>query len=221
MKILSPLLSSIEGIEHQFGTCAEPRPAFFNEVPPQRRPRWKQVHGSSFAIVTHEGQGCGEVDALLTRAPGLPIAIITADCVPILLAKKDGSAIAAVHAGWRGTFNRILENVWQHLSTEDELATNWVAAIGPAIGPCCYEVSPDLFSDFQTQFGAQASLRPRHLDLPLINELELRRFGFTDVERLAFCTHCRLAADGSPLFHSHRRNRDPGRQLSAIRLLER
>jgi hypothetical protein len=93
------LLSSISGITHGFGSKDEPIPAHLADVWQHARPSWKQVHGNAIADVTPQQLICGEVDGLITRTRGQPIGVITADCTPILLAKRDGSAVAALHAG--------------------------------------------------------------------------------------------------------------------------
>lgn len=133
--LTSDLLSKIERVKHGFGTIAAPVPApfasFWNE-----RPGWKQVHGTSVAEVCARGQECGEVDALYTFTVGIPIAVQTADCVPVLLARADGAGVAAAHAGWRGTRARVVQALWKALLSKGEKPQNWVAAIGPAIGPC-------------------------------------------------------------------------------------
>jgi polyphenol oxidase len=92
-------------------------------------------------------------DALFTRDPGILLVVQTADCIPILLADTKHHAIAAVHAGWRGTLRRIaaktLGRMHMEFGTRPE---DVVAALGPGIGRCCYEVGPDVVRDFDAQF---------------------------------------------------------------------
>jgi len=92
-------------------------------------------------------------DALLTREPGLLLVVQTADCVPILLADTKRRAVAAIHAGWRGTLRRIaaktLGRMQMEFGTRPEDVT---AALGPGIGRCCYEVGSDVARDFHAQF---------------------------------------------------------------------
>ena len=97
-------------------------------------------------------------DALLTREPGLLLAVQTADCVPILLADRRRHVVAAVHAGWRGTLARIAEKTLGRMRMEfDSRAEDVVAVLGPAIGGCCYEVGPEVAQAFAAQFaGARA-----------------------------------------------------------------
>jgi len=215
----SRLLEGIQGLRHGFGNRQEPVPSEFLPKWDQLKPQWKQVHGIAIAEVKGPSDRCGEVDALFTRMPGQPIAVVTADCVPILLARRDGLAVAAVHAGWRGTRARILAELWRELSEKGERPADWVAAIGPSIGPCCYEVSEELARDFAAEFAAVgegiAVPRTRHLDLPAINAAELRRLGVGEVDLLRACTLCSGGKE-DPLYCSYRRDGTGTRQWSMI-----
>ena len=91
MLLRSELLDGVAGLTHGFGSSAEPVPESLRADWERSRPTWKQIHGTSIAEVTEAGQSCGEVDGLWTRAPGLPIAVVSADCVRILLARRDGA----------------------------------------------------------------------------------------------------------------------------------
>ena len=215
MSIQSRVLNEIPGLIHGFGTLEEPIPQVIKPVW-DLKPVWKQVHGESWAQVSSPRQGCGEVDALITRVRGVPIGIMTADCVPILLAHESGTAGAAIHAGWRGTHARIVEKLWRFLESQGESAHQWVACIGPSIGSCCYEVSEELAESFQKEFQefspSRFLPRHRHLDLPQIHEQTLHRLGFKKVERLSYCTRCSVA----PQFHSYRREGAGYRQWSIL-----
>jgi polyphenol oxidase len=93
-------------------------------------------------------------DALLTSTPGLPLAVRTADCLPILLADKRHRAVAAVHAGWRGTLARIAQKALGRMNMEfGTRPGDVVAALGPAIGRCCYEVGPEVVQAYAAQFA--------------------------------------------------------------------
>ena len=145
---------------------------------------------------------------------------MTADCIPVLMANKRGTCIAAIHAGWRGTRAHTLIHLWNELRIRKEHPRDWVAAIGPAIGPCCYEVSEELAEDFYDEFkyldpsGRLAVPTSRRLDLQSINAAELRKIGLAEVEILPYCTRCSVA----PLFHSYRREGGGTRQWSIIRI---
>ncbi len=219
----SRLLDQVPGISYGFGDRLNPVPlitgnADFLTEWEARRPRWKQVHGVACAEVIHAAQDCGDVDGLFTRAKGIPIAAVSADCVPILLARRDGLAVASVHSGWRGTRARILASLWDKLSAQGEKPKDWVAAIGPSIGPCCYEVSEELADDFKREFGWSAVPSHRHLDLPLINAQILKDLGIGDLELLRACTRCARTADGEFAFHSYRREGGGTREYSVIRI---
>lgn len=220
MVVMSSLLSEIPDLIHGFGTRDSPIPKEIESSWIRSRPRWRQVHGVSVAEVQEAEQECGEIDAIFARRKGLPIAVVTADCVPILLARRKGGAVAAVHAGWRGTRARILTRLWDRLSSLGEEPSQWVAAIGPAIGPCCYEVSEELGDDFAREFGsgfvARGQTERPLLDLSAINEAELRRIGLGGIEQLRNCTRCSVNSSGEPLFHSFRREGGGTRQYSMI-----
>ncbi len=150
---------------------------------------------------------------------GVPIGIVTADCVPILMARRSGGAVAAIHAGWRGTRARILNVLWERLKQDGENPRDWCAAIGPAIGPCCYEVSEDLAQAFSSEFswvGKNIAVpRERILDLPAINAAELREIGLEQVDLIRACTRC-SGNPAHPDFHSYRREGGGTRQYSLI-----
>jgi len=219
MFLKSALLYQVPGIVHGFGTRIEPVPAPFLPDWESQRPRWKQVHGTNCVEVKTPAQACGDVDAVFSDQTGIPIPVMTADCVPILLAHKEGKRVAAVHAGWRGTRARILANLWKALQERGESPENWVAAIGPSIGPCCYEVSPELADDFAKEFrdyGEDLAVPTfRHLDLPLINAEQLKEIGLEKVDLIRACTRCSLQG-AEPKFHSFRREGSGTRQFSII-----
>lgn len=214
--IQSELLASVVGVQHGFAEASDP-PAFW----PGPLPDWKQVHGTRVAQVTAPAQAVGDADGLRTGLGGVPIGVVTADCVPILLARRDGSEIAALHAGWRGTLSPEGASIVTEFATKIAEgaggAEDWVAAIGPCAGPCCYEVSQELARDFARRFGPLA--RPRYLDLAACNAQLLREVGITSVDMLRHCTICERGRDGAFRFHSYRRDQTPLRNRSQIRIL--
>jgi hypothetical protein len=154
-----------------------------------------------------------EGDALITTRPCTSIAVKTADCVPVLLALP--GAVAAVHAGWRGTAANIAAEALARLleGRPPELA---YAAIGPAIGPCCYEVGPEVRTALAPWIDSAAN--SAHVDLVEANRRQLLAAGMApdriDAGRL--CTRCR-----PDWFESFRRDgAAAGRMLSAVRLRE-
>jgi copper oxidase (laccase) domain-containing protein len=127
---------------------------------------------------------------------------LTADCLPVALTRRNGSpALALLHAGRLGLLEGILEAGVAALG-----GTNLAAAVGPGIGPCCYEVGDDIVETYRARFGS-AAVRGRNLDLWAVAERILRDAGVESVERVDVCTACN--AD----FFSHRRDRGvTGRQ---------
>ncbi|MGE0615664.1 MAG: peptidoglycan editing factor PgeF [Bacteriovoracia bacterium] len=221
-------LAKVPGIRHGFGSALAPIADPFLKDWPETSPRWKQVHGDRCVEVRARQQVCGETDALCTAQTGLPVGVVTADCVPILLAHADGGHVAAIHAGWRGTIARIVRHTWDSFP-KDWPRRDWVAAIGPAIGPCCYEVSEELAARFASDFSnlhpAEILPRRRHLDLQAVNRQELTALGIQKIDVLRLCTRCQeTTAAGEnpvkkPLFHSFRRDGAGTRQWSIIEIL--
>ncbi len=216
----SRLLRSVPGISHGFGTAADPAAEKWRSQWEATKPEWKQVHGVGVARVAGPRQVCGEVDALWTDARESWIGVATADCVPILIADREGRAVAAIHAGWRGTLAKILKPVLIQMDRAGFSAEGLVAAIGPSIRSCCFEVGEDLVEQFVTEFPQipQDVLNPRHrhLDLVAVNEALLRGFGVSEIDVLSACTKCGRDADGSFAFASYRRDGSGTRQWSII-----
>jgi polyphenol oxidase len=136
-------------------------------------------------------------DALWTDEPGLGMMLITADCLPVAVARANGagSALAVLHVGWRGLLAGIAN------AALDELGGGPLnAVIGPGIGPCCYEVGEEVAAPFRDRYGAEV-LVGRNLDLYTSTEKALYAAGCTSVERVEMCTSCH-----PDLFFSHRRD---------------
>jgi YfiH family protein len=117
----------------------------------------RQFHSDVIHVAAAPGAGAPKADALITDIPGLLLGVQTADCVPILLADTRRHAVAAVHAGWRGTLARIavktLGQMHMNFGTQPR---DVVAALGPAIGGSCYEVGPEVAQAFASQFPKAA-----------------------------------------------------------------
>ncbi len=197
----------------------------------RRRPRWKQVHGVAVARVLQEGQECGEVDALWTDRLDQPVGVVTADCVPILLWRKDLRAVGAIHAGWRGTFESAPERFFSALPGEYADPASWVAILGPSIRSCCYEVGRDLLDRFAGKFPAVPrellEPSPGKLDLITVNKNMLEGLGVSEVRIHADCTFCTPGSGDTsrsgekwfdPLYCSYRRGDRDSRQISIISL---
>ncbi len=124
-------------------------------------------------------------DGLWTDEPDVPILAFTADCLPIALVRSNGEppAVAVVHAGWRGLLGGVVAN---GVAT---VGGSVRACVGPAIGPCCYEVGPEVAELFAAAFGADV-LHGRMLDLRAAAERALHAAGVTEVEHVDLCTAC-------------------------------
>jgi YfiH family protein len=122
----------------------------------------QQIHSGLIREVTAANAGQMsklKADGLITREPGLLLAVQTADCVPVLLVDPVNRAVAAFHAGWRGTVRRIVERgVGLMRARYNSDPSQMYAAIGPAIGPCCYSVGEELIHEFDSQFSYSRKL---------------------------------------------------------------
>lgn len=178
--------------------------------------RVRQVHGARAVVADGPGLLAEEADAVISRRPGVAACVSVADCVPLLLADPDGGAVAAVHAGWRGTIARAAAEGVAALAREGADPGRLLAVIGPSIGPCCYEVSAELAARFRAELGpviTGEAGRP-HLDLWEANRRVLEAAGIRPerVELLGRCTACE-----ADLFFSHRRDAGrTGRQMAFI-----
>ena len=209
MHLVSPLLERIPGLRHAFGSASEPVPEPFLGAWPEAFPRWKQVHGTRIVEARSAREELGECDGIVSFSAALPIAVTSADCVPILAARRDGGAVATLHSGWRGTLAGAAGELVRALVARGEEPGRWVAAVGPAIGPCCYEVSVELAREF-------GELGTRMLDLPARNAAQLRAAGIGEVELLRACTRCTRDERGAPLYASYRRDGRGQQQRSVI-----
>jgi len=162
-----------------------------------------QVHSNRVMQAAPGARG-EHADGLWTDEPLLPILAMSADCLPIVLARANGAtpAIAVLHAGWRGLLGDIAASGVRAVG-DGSLA----AAIGPAIGPCCYEVGEEVAAPFRERFGGDV-VRNGRLDLWTSAERALRAAGVTQVDRFDCCTACEPEN-----FFSHRRDAgNTGRQ---------
>lgn len=174
----------------------------------------QQIHGSSVVRVTEDLIGSGalgftdtiaDTDALICNIPGVPLLLFYADCVPVLLADTVTGAVGLAHAGWRGTVAKIAQNTLEAMSNEfGTKPENVLAAIGPSIGQCCYEVD-DLVRNQATGYEEFFKSKGEHgkymLDLWGVNVEQLLECGVA-MERIAVANVC--TAHNSELFCSHR-----------------
>lgn len=176
----------------------------------------RQVHGARVAMVDGAARGAGfdgpdtplgRADALATRGAGVPLAVLVADCVPVAVASADEGTLVAVHVGWRGLATGVVGEALRTFRRRAGVA----AAVGPAIGPCHYEVGEDVAAAVAGGHPAGAVVEPRggrvYLDLPATVTAVLSAEGVERVEAAGACTACHPER-----FFSHRRDRTTGRQ---------
>lgn len=181
----------------------------------------KQVHGDTILQV---GSGTGKLagigDGLMTDAPNLCVGVMAADCVPLLFVEPVRKIAAAVHAGWRGTAAGIAERTVASMKEAygiDPAALH--VAMGPSIGPCCYEVGPEVAEQIAANWREElkAAWRPEggkgRLDLRALNEAQLLGAGIpgAQISKIGPCTAC-FVGD----FYSYRKEGKSGHQLSFI-----
>ncbi len=184
--------------EHGFGTKSS--------KPPAEVATLHQVH-SDIVIAADGRAGClGDGDALLSQAPGRLVAVKTADCIPILLFDPANRAVAAVHAGWRGTVRQICRRtadaMCQYFGTRPD---DLYAAIGPGIGRCCFEVGPEV----AVEFGESGRV---HVDLETVNRQQLADSGIP-AERI-FTAHLCTVCEGDSFWSYRREKEQAGRMFS-------
>ena len=181
----------------------------------------RQMHGDRIVRAEFDAPGVEEADGLVARTPCMAVGVLTADCVPLLLVVPEAGMVAAIHAGWKGTRLGIARRALEILCVESGLPAAAVhAALGPAIGGCCYEVGEEVVAALQqgASAGCVRILRRRGakawIDLREINAAILRRGGVreSNIHLVGPCTRCAAAE-----CFSHRASGGrTGRQLSAI-----
>lgn len=185
----------------------------------------KQIH-STRVVVLREPVSLGELaqtegDALITNQPQTLIVVQTADCVPVLLVEKDTGVVGAIHAGWRGAVAGIVtETIATCMEQFGAKAGQMHLAIGPSIGPCCYEVDEPVIEPLRSLYAAwpevlrETTKGKGVLDLKQLIYRQIRASDIPEsqIGRVDYCTYCR-----ADLFHSYRREgRVIGTMLSGI-----
>lgn len=195
-------------------------------IPPSQFFMIRQIHGDRVLVVEdpmdkNPSSLPVQCDAVITASSHVAIGIKTADCVPILLADRVRRIIGAVHAGWRGTVLNIaaksIRVMKERFSSRPE---DILAVIGPAVGPCCYQVDEKVFSslkgdrDWESAFQRCAEDGRWMLDLTLANRRQMLKMDLPpeNISSVGICTSCR-----TDLFFSHRAEKGgTGRQLNFI-----
>jgi len=205
--IRSPLLE-FDWLAHGFGTR--------DSTPPSDLTTVRQIHSAQVLDACgRRGEQIGEGDALVSAEPDVAIGIRTADCVPILFADPETRVIACAHAGWRGTAANIAAATVARMEALGCDPKNIVAAIGPSIGPCCYEVSAETAFHFDRWRTATDGEERPHLDLPAINEAQLVEAGIYRIWKSGECTYCRA----DRYFSFRREKEQAGRMLTFVNRL--
>jgi len=164
------------------------------DVEPERLALNRQVHGATVNRA-EPGERTKDGDGLWTDEPGVPMLAFSADCLPIAVARVNGSpGLALLHAGRLGLLHGIVQ------AGASALGGRLAAIVGPGIGPCCYEVGEDILAAYRARFGPDV-VRGRNLDLWTAAERMLHEAGVDAVERLDVCTAC-----NADRFFSHRRD---------------
>lgn len=191
------------------------------KLPSRLSYQWlNQVHSAQVEVI----EGSGPVitaDGLVTREPDIACCILTADCLSVLFANKNGTEIAIVHGGWRGLLGGILKNTILALESSSDDLVVW---LGPAIGPCHYEVGKKIKQEFliscssddereiiNQSFVASDKEGKLHFDLRELARQQLQHLGVNEIHGGESCTYC----DESN-FYSYRRDGITGRMASII-----
>ncbi len=190
----------------------------------------QRVDRADLPLTTADGKALLSGDALYTRDPNLLLGILTADCVPVLVADTRTHAVAAFHSGWRGTVARIVERGIETLRRDfGSRPEDLIAAIGPSIGACCFAIGEEVRHEFESQFSYAPelfsevlipNLGPQlHMDLWEANRRQILDAGLqpSAITTLGHCTACTRLPDGRRQYFSHRAEQGfTGRMLSII-----
>jgi len=178
-------------------------------------PCWlQQVHGVKVAKLDAPTTDIIEADAAYTRQVGVICAVLTADCLPVLLCDTSGSEVAAIHAGWRGLCDGVIEATVGHFSASTDKLMAW---LGPAIGPEVYEIGEEVRQSFVDRdpqaTQAFVATRPGHwlMDLYALARQRLQHLGVGQISGGQYCTY-----QDATRFYSYRRDGITGRMASLI-----
>lgn len=182
---------SMAGSKHPLDEQARNRDALARRLGFAGVARVKQVHGSDVVRVDGPTETWPQADALWTDRDGVLLGIAAADCVPILVADRGSTRVAAAHAGWQGTRLRVVQALVRALVAAGSRAGELVAAVGPSIGPCCYTIDESRAALLR-ESGQADHLRTLDgaivLDLWSANAAQLHEAGVATIEVAAICT---------------------------------
>ena len=184
-----------------------------------------QTH-SATAVRVNGGEGTTglRADAIVTATPGIAIAVLTADCQPVLMADREAGVVATAHAGWKGALDGILEATLTEMEAQGARRERTMAVIGPTISQTAYEVGPEFVERFvdedreNARFFASGEGDRAHFDLPAYGLHRLRQAGVGKAEWTRHCTYSDPERFFSYRRSVHAKEADYGRLLSAIRL---
>lgn len=181
----------------------------------QTQPYWlNQTHSNNVCLLPEQYKASSEFDASITQQRGLICAVLTADCLPILVVNKQASEVAAIHAGWRGVYNGVIANTIDKMHSSAEQLCVW---IGPAISQQVFEVGAevkqqfvDQDSDYQSCFTAINNVGRFMADLPAIAAMQMGKLGVKHITLNNQCSYL------SEQYYSYRRDGQTGRMASLI-----
>lgn len=196
-------------------------------------PAWlKQVHGirvvdADDATLFGAQALPPEADAAITNRAGRVLAVLTADCLSVVIADAQGSVLGCAHAGWKGLAAGVLEATLQQMKGKHPLANNWRAWIGPGIGAASFQVGAEVKDAFSAELAFQPELCVSdsqvegkwRMDLAGLARLRLARMGVSQIEMSGYCTVTHITQPlghqpSAPTFFSYRRDRQTGRMAT-------
>ncbi|NHQ73554.1 peptidoglycan editing factor PgeF [Roseovarius gahaiensis] len=193
-------------------------------VPPDHLLTVHQVHSADVTHVTGPLTEKPRADAMVTATPGLALAVLTADCQPVLFADTKAGVVGAAHAGWRGALDGVLEATLDAMETLGAARGDITAVIGPTISQSAYEVGPEFLDDFiaddpaNSRFFGNGDGDRCLFDLPAFGLHRLRQAGVGHAEWTRHCTYSDPARFFSYRRATHAGEADYGRMISTIRL---
>ena len=183
-----------------------------------------QIHSADVITLTAPFVDRPKADAMVTATPGMALAVLTADCQPVLFADATAGVIGAAHAGWRGAKDGVLEATVAAMETLGATRAGIVAVIGPTISQSAYEVGPEFIEGFladdpqNTQFFIKGAADRYLFDLPAFGLHLLRAAGVGHAEWTRHCTYADPDRFYSYRRTTHAKEADYGRLISVIRL---
>ena len=212
---------SFESVRENYVLVAEDM-----EIPFERITAGRQTHSANIRVITEEDAGKGvsresdfqDVDGMVTNLKNLPLVVYYADCVPVLMVDSNAGVVAAVHSGWRGTVAKITQNAVEIMVSKFGAdPANIKAAIGPSIGPCCFETGEEVALQFDEKFVEKSEDGKAKVDLWKANMDILQSCGIKseNIDILELCTIC-----NSDMLYSYRVHKDSTGRMGAFIMLK-